>query len=401
VSALELLACAGLVAVSAYLSSSEIALFSLSRFQLRSLKERFRSQHRKIKKLLADPGGLLITILVINEVVNIALSSIIAETVAETPKPAFLSALPIAPWALDTILGIIATTPVILILCEITPKVIAARANRLIAPATVGPLTVVYNVFKPIRLMIQAVVERVAKSASPPPSSPSPASSPSSSTSSSSKEEITGGGQDTHNPQPMLLRESDFLMMLEEGHREGAIQQGELDLIKNVFELDDLTVADVFTPLPQVQTLTPKTTLRNALQMMRSQKYSRIPVITTSPQTTKRQVIGVLYSKDLLRAKLEPELMSLAVETIMRKPIFVSPSMRLNAVFRKFKQQKTHMGVVQGSGGEALGIITMSDVLEALFEDFLPEEGDDDGETPGHEDGADHEPAAETKITRP
>jgi CBS domain containing-hemolysin-like protein len=103
---------------------------------------------------------------------------------------------------------------------------------------------------------------------------------------------------------------------------------------------------------------------------MRSQKYSRIPVIGGG----KRQVLGVLYSKDLLRAKLEPELMNLTVDTIMRKPLFVSPSMRLNTLFRKFKQQKTHMGVVQGANGEALGIVTMSDVLDTLFEDLLPED---------------------------
>lgn len=78
----ETLLCVFLVGISAYMSASEIALFSLSRFQLRTLKENFRPRYRKIKNLLADPGGLLITILVVNEMVNIALSAIITEAVA-------------------------------------------------------------------------------------------------------------------------------------------------------------------------------------------------------------------------------------------------------------------------------------------------------------------------------
>jgi putative hemolysin len=358
VSAIELLICAVLVLISAYLSSSEIALFSLSRFQLRSLKERFRASHRKIKRLLADPGGLLVTILVINEIVNIALSSIITGSIARNPKADFLQALPIPVWALNTVLGLLITTPIVLFFCEITPKVVAARANRLIAPLTAGPLTVIYEIFKPVRLTLQFIVKRVARWTT------------------RQKKALPASGQPNQEDQtdPKLLRESDFMMMIEEGHKEGAIQQSELDLIKNVFELDDTTVGEVFTPLVQVQTLSEKTTLRNSLNTMRSQKYSRIPITAANSTGSRRQVVGVLYSKDLLRAKLEPELMSLTVDTIMRRPLFVSPAIRLNALFRKFKQQKTHMGVVQGPGGEALGIVTMSDVLDALFEDLLPDE---------------------------
>jgi putative hemolysin len=340
VSALELVICVTLISVSAYLSASEIALFSLSRFQLRSLKEKFRFSHRKIKRLLADPGGLLISILVLNEGFNIALSAIIAESVAQIEKPGFVRALPVPSWAIDTLVGILVTAPIVLFLCEITPKVIAARANRLIAPATAGPLTVIYDVTKPVRIALGALVNWVGRK----------------SASTETDEE----------KDDQVLKESEFLMMIEEGHKEGAIQQNELDLIKNVFELDDTKVAEVCTPLAMVQTLTETTTLKSALATMRSQKYSRIPITSAN----RRQVVGVLYSKDLLRAKIETHLMNLTVDSIMRKPLFVSPTMSLNSLFRKFKQQKTHMGVVQSTNGEALGIITMSDVLDALFEDL-------------------------------
>ncbi len=145
-----------------------------------------------------------------------------------------------------------------------------------------------------------------------------------------------------------------------------------------MLELDDTTVAEVYTPLPQVQTVTERTTLRSALNMVRSLRYSRIPVTSMSGTQGRRQVVGVLYSKDLLRARLQPELLGMTVEALMRRPLTVSPATRLSGLFRKFKQQKTHMAVVQGETGDALGIITMSDVLETLFEDVLPDPDEHD-----------------------
>jgi CBS domain containing-hemolysin-like protein len=165
--ALELFACVVLGAVSSWLSASEIALFSLSRFQLRSLKERFRGAHRKIKRLLADPTGLLITLLAANEVVNVGLSSIIAQSLARWRRPDWVERLPIPHWALSTLLGLLISTPIVLLLCDVTPKIVGSRANRLIAPATAGPLSVLYDVFKPVRVVLAAIVARVAAWTSP------------------------------------------------------------------------------------------------------------------------------------------------------------------------------------------------------------------------------------------
>lgn len=364
--AFELLACVALGCISAWLSASEIALFSLSRFQLRSLKERFRSGHRKIKRLLADPTGLLITLLVVNEMVNVCLSSLIAQAIAQWQKPAFISQLPMPSWLISALLGLFVSTPIVLMLCDVTPKIIGARANRLIAPLTASPLGVLYDLFKPIRIVLSVIVARVAGWTTP-----------ASERGKKTAADVPAPG-DEGDPNNKMLKESDFLLMVEEGHKEGAVQQSEFDLIKNVFELDDTTVAEVYTPLPQVQTLTERTTLRSALNLLRSQKHSRIPVTALHGTLSKRQVTGILYSKDLLKARLNPELLGMTADALMRKPLFVSPSMRLNALFRKFKQQKTHMAVVQGDSGDTLGIVTMSDVLNTLFDDILPEHDDHD-----------------------
>jgi CBS domain containing-hemolysin-like protein len=344
VTPLELLVCLGLVLVSAFFAASEIALFSLSRFQLRALKERMRSVHRRTRRLLSDPGGLLITILVVNEVVNISLSAIVTAAVAKTHAASPVdSSSTFPPWARDTLLGLAITAPIVLFACEITPKVVAARANELIATLTVRPLSVVYDLFKPVRWALRRVVALVAR--------------------------LSGGKPDAGGSKEAILKESEFLLMVEEGHREGAIHSSELELIKNVFELDDTAASEVLTPLHLVQTLTVNTTMRSALTSTRGSRYSRVPVLSAN----RKQVLGIVHTKDLLKAKLQPELMSEPVTVVMRKPLVVSPTIRLNALFRKFKQQRTHMAVVQAQDGEPRGVVTMSDVIEALFEDILEE----------------------------
>jgi CBS domain containing-hemolysin-like protein len=354
---LELIITGALIFASAYMAASEIALFSLSRFQLRSIKERARSDHRKIKKLLSDPGGLLITILVVNEVLNIAISTLITGSVSRSSsikQPEILIRLFHLPsWAFETLIGTLIVAPILLLLCEITPKTIAARANQLIAPLTVDTITVIYAVSRPARSLLKGLVAFVAR--------------------------WSGDRSPSHDGN-QTLKESDFLLMVEEGHKEGAVQASELELIKNVFEFDDTTVAQVFTPIAQVRSIPVRTTVRQALSLTRGQRFSRVPVTGKN----RRDIIGVLYSKDLLRAKLENRHMEDTVSDLMLDPIFVSPSLKLNALFRRFKQQKTHMAVVQKIPGEALGIITMSDVLDVLFDDLFPD-------IPESEEGDEHE----------
>ena len=351
---LEAFTCLLLIGFSAVLSASEIALFSLSRFQLRSLKEHFRPAYRKIKKLLADPGGVLVTILVINEIINISLTSLIAEAVSLAPQPAWIQKLPLPAWQVHFILGVLFSTPIVLFLCEVTPKAMGAKANRLIAPLTATPLLFVYQLLSPVRRALKGLVQRIGRTHSLP--------------------YEHGGepqGQGSDRETKKLLKEADFIQMLEEGHREGTIQQNELDLIKNVFELDDITVADVYTPFSQMQTLSDQTSLKSALHFIKTQKHSRIPIVS---QSDRRRVVGILYTKDLLRGKLDPNILSSPVTSLMRRPLFIPLAMRLNTLFKKFKQQRIHMAVIQGSTGEAVGIVTMTDVLDALFEELLTDE---------------------------
>jgi CBS domain containing-hemolysin-like protein len=85
----------------------------------------------------------------------------------------------------------------------------------------------------------------------------------------------------------------------------------------------------------------------------------------------KKEVVGVLYSKDLLRTKLNHHFAEASIASLMRKPHFVQGTMKVNSLFRTFKKNKTHMAIVKNRLGEITGVVTMSDILDELFEDLF------------------------------
>lgn len=343
---LEIALCLLLILTSAFFSSAEIALFSLSRFQLRTMREKFRLAYKKVRRLLSDPSGVLITILVANEVVNISLSTIVTGAVFRTWDwenawyANWMHRHMIPDWVAQTVVGTLITAPIVLFFCESTPKILGANANQVIAPLTAGGLLRVYDVFKPVRNFLEKILNIVQKNTGP---------------------DLHGLGDSEGKPK---LGEKEFIFMLEEAQREGSIKSFEAALIKNVFELDDTVVSDILTPLNQVLSIPPDTTVGNLLSKPRSKRFSRIPVMKPGS----RRVLGIAYLKDILNTKLEGGDSAITVKELMKNPLRVTPSMRLNGLFRRMRSQRTHLAVVESPGGDALGIITMADILEELFE---------------------------------
>jgi len=338
-----------LISLSSFFSSSEVAIFSLSRFQIRQLKESFIAAQKKIKTLLADPGGLLITILIANEVINVSMATVIASvisrkwesinnTLVNTYNINIMRDLP--DWASQSVFVIIFTTPVLLILCEVTPKVIGTRMNHIIAPIFVKPLFFIYNIFRPIRIILTAITRLFFKS-----------------------KNTTG----EKNKKNSILSEKDFLYLVERGKEEGLVHESEVDLIKNIFDLDDTTVTEVCTPINKTFLIPKEMKIKDANKIIDIKKLSRIPVIGKN----RNDIVGVLHSKDLLYLKLNEKELEGAVSQHMRTPYFVSESTKLNALFRRLKKNNTHMAIVESQKKLPIGIITMNDMIDEVFEDLF------------------------------
>ncbi len=355
---LEWLAFWLLVLVSASLSASEVSLFSLSRFQIRSMRGRFENAHRRIRQLLSDPGGLLVTILVLNEFVNVSISTLVARAVARGWGTSALQRLwPALPeLLLHTLVGMLITTPIVLFFCEITPKAIGARANTMVAPLAVTPLTALYRLLKPVRFVLQKLLGWITRLIQP----------------SAASRGQTG---------ELLLREEEFLTLVEEGHREGAVHESELDLIRNVFELDDTPVSEIMTPASRIFSVPDRMPIEEAVAAARGWRFSRI--LVTGPN--RKQIRGILYKKDLLLLRLAEQLPDGQVQDLMRKPVVVNLQAKLNTVFKRLRQAQTHIAVVEDRHGNTAGIVTMHDVLDELFDDLFVDAAGEEDLRPGLE----------------
>jgi putative hemolysin len=306
-------------------SASEIAVFSLSRMQLRKIKDQSEPLFNRLRMLIQDSMGFLITILLFNEVVNIALAAIITSHVVEPLK--------LAP-KLEILVGVLVTTPIILIFCELTPKIIASRVNHLIVKVFSGPVYYIYRLTRPIVGIIRYFL------------------------------------QETPIKEMHHLHEEDFLNLAEEHIETGHLHETELELIKNVFEMDDTRIEQLAIPMKRIITIPSTYTLEQAAQILLKDKiYSRVPI----SGKFKEDIVGVLNIKDLVEVKLNPEMSSENVMTLAKEPYMVASHLTTEAVFRKMKAKKVQVAFVKNSLGRITGMVALQDILGTIIEEAFEE----------------------------
>jgi CBS domain containing-hemolysin-like protein len=320
-----LLPCLLLISCAFILSSSEIAIFSLSRMELKKIKARSEPVFRRIRTLIGDSVGLLITVLLFNEIVNITLASLITSTWV-APLGLSLKA--------STLIGVALTTPVILICCELTPKVIASRANQMIISLFLPILYLLYLITRPLVAILRVFL----------PNQPLP---------------------ELHK-----LHEEDFMILAEEQAETGNLHETELELIKNVFEMDDTRVEQIATPIRKIFTLPSHLNLDQAYQaIIKEKEYSRIPIHGGS----KEEIVGVLNTKDIVEVKVNPENRKESILSLSNDPLIVSGTISIDALFRKMKSKKVQVAFIKNPAGKVSGMITLQDILDTLVEEAFEE----------------------------
>ncbi len=317
--------CLLLISFSFVFSSSEIAIFSLSRLQLKKIKDQSEPLFKRLRTLIHDSFGLLITVLFFNEIVNISLASLITSHYIE---PLSLS------WQMQTVVGILVTTPIILVFCELTPKVVATRANQLIISLFLPIVYACYVVMKPIVSIVKFFFPKQQT-------------------------------KDLHN-----LLEEDFIIIAEEHTETGHLHETELELIKNIFQMDDTQVEQLSTPIKKILTLPSNYNLDQAAKIALKDKiYSRVPI----SGNFKEDIVGVLNTKDLVAIKLNPELREKSVMSIAKEPLIISGSITLEALFKKMKSKKVQVAFTKNNAGKITGMITLQDILDTVIEEAFEE----------------------------
>ncbi len=163
------------------------------------------------------------------------------------------------------------------------------------------------------------------------------------------------------------ISEEEFRVMLEEGAKSGAIDKTENELIENIFDFNDRAVREVMIPRTHIAALDAELPKEKLIERMISEGFTRMPVF----QDTMDNILGVVYSKDVLALIENPELIILY--DIIRPVPFVPETLALAKLLRTFQREKLHMAIVVDEFGGTAGLVTLEDVLEEIVGDIQDE----------------------------
>ena len=290
-----------LLLLSGFFSSAETALFSISQTRARHLaKEKLRS-YQLIKRMKDDPHKLLTTILIGNNVVNVAASAIATS----------LTLGMFANYAVGLTTGVM--TFLILVFGEVIPKSFATRNNILIAKLTIFPIYWMSILFLPIILFLNFIPR------------------------------ITGRMSKTPS-----ATEEELITFVEVVEEQGEIKEEEREMIHNVFELDDTSASEIMTPRADMFVVDAEVPLD--LKAIADSGFTRIPVIEGDMD----HVVGILNIKDIFMHQATSET-TVNVRAIMRPPYFVPENKKLDRMLHQFKARKNHMAIIVDEHGGVSG----------------------------------------------
>ncbi len=309
-----------LLGCSAFFSGSETALMAISKLRLRHLAETKPLSARLVERILKSPERLIGTILVGNNLVNVAMSAI-------------ATALAVSYWGEKGIVYVTAIlTLAILIFAEITPKVYAKYFNERVSFLTAPVLNVIMLLFSPVVTAVTYVTDKIL---------------------------FLMGIDVTRMKRPMMT-EAEVRTCIKMGWDEGAITAKERQLLSRVFTLNDKTIGEVMVSRDEMTILDSDTSNEEIIKAVLRTGFSRFPV----SKRKGKDVIGFIHAKDLFTVMNKNKPGSL--KSILRPPYFVPGNKKIDAQLRSFQARRLHQAVVLDEKGQVAGLITLEDILEEL-----------------------------------
>ncbi len=162
--------------------------------------------------------------------------------------------------------------------------------------------------------------------------------------------------------------EQDIMSAVEEGAKEGVVDEQEREMIESVIQFRDTTVGQIMTHRPDIIAIEIDATLEQVRQVIEESGHSRIPVYSG----TLDQIVGIVYARDLLRYVVRPE-QRFDLKGAMRPPFYIPETKTLRDLLRDFRLQKVHIAVVLDEYGGTAGLVTLEDILEELIGDISDE----------------------------
>jgi CBS domain containing-hemolysin-like protein len=318
---------AGLVVLSALISAAEIGFFSVNETRLRALAEAGGRRAGLALWLRGNPQRLLLTLEFADNLVNVWAATVTALITLHLFGPEVLAEV------LAVATGLL--TFVLMIYADVVPKSLAAKHAVPIVLATAYPVYWLEQLFLPLRFVLEPLVNWHT------------------------------GGKGLTAP---YVTEEELKIMLDEGGKAGLIETEEVKMIKNVFQLNDITAQDTMTPRIYMFALDGNLQLKEAQDQLFKSKYSRIPVY----DGTLDNITGILYKTRALM-ELAQGRSDRRLSEIAHPALFVPAAKPADDLMKQFQQEKRHMAIVVNEFGGVMGLVTLEDLLEEVVGEIMDE----------------------------
>ena len=322
-----------LIAFSAFFSSSETAFTSANNLRLRTFAEEKKKGARKAIYISEHYEKAITTILVGNNLVNIACTTICA----------YLFAKFILNPTLANILNTVILTVVILIFGEILPKSLAKANPEKYALRFSGVLHFIIILLTPICYPFRKL-QQISKQHFKEDNSPT-------------------------------VTEDELEDIIDTMEEEGVIESEDADLIQNVIKIGEATAYDIMTPRVDMICASVDDTIDKVKNIFVEHQFSRLPIY----KDTRDNIVGILNQKDLFAVIANNKKTS--VSSLMTKPVFINENMKVDDIIKEIQKTKKHICIVLDEHGGTSGIVTMEDCLEEMVGEIYDEFDEEESKT--------------------
>ena len=325
------------VFLSAFFSATETAFSAANRVKLKTVDGPRKSRAQVTLNLLEKYDSLLTTVLIGNNIVNIAGTAI-----------ATVLFIRILGGDSGATIASVVMTVVVLFLGEVGPKTLAKQQPEKFAMAVSPVISVLVVLLKPLDLLFSLWRKLLAKMIKP-------------------------------DPEESQI-EDELMTIIDEAQTEGDIEEDEGELIRSAIEFNDQDASDIMTPRVDVTAIEDTAAPEEAAELYRKTWYSRIPVYHEDLD----HIVGILNEKDFYKMTHEG---CQDITKIMKEPVFAPASLSISNLLKMFRTTKTHLVILLDEYGGTEGIVTMEDVLEELVGEIYDEHDEVEEEVVEQEDG--------------
>lgn len=314
--------------LNAFFAAAEIAVVSLNKNRIEQKAEQGDTKAARLVKLLKDPSNFLATIQVGITLVNIATGDALANSLSDRLAP-LLGGTAFAK-SLAHILILILLTYTSIVFGELYPKRIALNKSEEVAKFAIGPVKLIGTITKPFVWLLSASTNLLSR--------------------------LT----------PMTFDDADQKLTREEMRylleNEGDLDLNELEMMQGVFSLDSKVAREVMVPRTDAFMIDINDTAKENIDKILEQVYSRIPVYDED----KDKVVGVLHTKNLLKAAREVGFDKIDIRKIIQEPLFVPETIFTDDLLYEMKKTQNQMAILLDEYGGVVGLVTLEDLLEEI-----------------------------------